>query len=63
MRGSSRTRNTVGGRRELGNYTFPPLGMLSAAASQGLVLRWDIDTGLTRCDRFLYVTEDYIKVR
>uniref|UniRef100_A0A914X4C9 26S proteasome non-ATPase regulatory subunit 2 n=1 Tax=Plectus sambesii TaxID=2011161 RepID=A0A914X4C9_9BILA len=36
-------------------------GMLSAAASQGLVLRWDIDTGLTRCDRFLYVTEDFIK--
>lgn len=35
--------------------------MLSAAASQGLVWRWDIDTGLSQCDRFLYVNDDYIK--
>lgn len=39
------------------------LGMLSAAASQGLVYRWDIDGGLAACDRFLYVQEDFIKVR
>ncbi|VDN40261.1 unnamed protein product [Gongylonema pulchrum] len=36
--------------------------MLSAAASQGLVWRWDIDSGLSQCDRFLYVNDDYIKV-
>lgn len=36
--------------------------MLSAAASQGLVWRWDIDTGLAQCDRFLYVNDDFIKV-
>lgn len=38
------------------------VGMLSAAASQGLVWRWDIDSGLAQCDRFLYVNEDFIKV-
>lgn len=35
--------------------------MLSAAASQGLIWRWDIDSGLAQCDRFLYVPDDYIK--
>lgn len=38
------------------------LGMMSAAASQGLIWRWDIDTGLAQCDRFLYVNDEYIKV-
>ncbi|CAJ0930839.1 unnamed protein product, partial [Mesorhabditis belari] len=42
-------------------YKNKEYGMLSAAASQGLVWRWDIDAGLTQCDRFLYVNEDYIK--
>lgn len=37
-------------------------GMLSSAASQGLVWRWDFDVGLSQCDRFLYVNDDYIKV-
>ncbi|KAK6038069.1 Proteasome/cyclosome repeat protein [Cooperia oncophora] len=35
--------------------------MLSAAASQGLVWRWDIDSGLGQCDKFLYVNDDFIK--
>ena len=39
------------------------LGMLSAAASIGLVLLWDVEGGLTEIDKFLYSTEDYIKVR
>ncbi|KAI1726403.1 26S proteasome non-ATPase regulatory subunit 2 [Ditylenchus destructor] len=34
---------------------------LSAAASQGLIHRWDIDRGLTQCDRFLYSDDDYIR--
>lgn len=38
------------------------LGMMSAAASQGLLYRWDIDHGLNQIDKFLYVTEDFIKV-
>ena len=37
-------------------------GMLSAAASIGLVLLWDVEGGLTEIDKFLYSTEDYIKV-
>ncbi|PAV63079.1 hypothetical protein WR25_19852 [Diploscapter pachys] len=36
-------------------------GLLTAAASQGLVWRWDVDTGLTQCDRFLYVDSDFVK--
>lgn len=36
--------------------------MLSATASLGLVLLWDVEGGLTQIDKFLYSTEDYIKV-
>lgn len=36
--------------------------MMSAAASQGLLFRWDIDNGLNNIDKFLYVGEDFIKV-
>uniref|UniRef100_A0A0M3HQ45 26S proteasome non-ATPase regulatory subunit 2 n=1 Tax=Ascaris lumbricoides TaxID=6252 RepID=A0A0M3HQ45_ASCLU len=42
-------------------YKNKDFGMMSAAASQGLVWRWDIDAGLAQCDRFLYVNDDYIK--
>uniref|UniRef100_A0A0N5A938 26S proteasome non-ATPase regulatory subunit 2 n=1 Tax=Syphacia muris TaxID=451379 RepID=A0A0N5A938_9BILA len=42
-------------------YKNKEFGMLSSAASQGLVWRWDFDTGLTQCDRFLYVNDEYIK--
>jgi len=36
-------------------------GMLSATASLGLVLLWDVDGGLTQIDKYLYSAEDYIK--
>lgn len=36
--------------------------MLSATASLGLVLLWDVEGGLTQIDKFLYSGEDYIKV-
>ncbi|CAM9881930.1 26S proteasome non-ATPase regulatory subunit 2 [Lampetra fluviatilis] len=36
-------------------------GMLSATASLGLVLLWDVDGGLTQIDKYLYSTEEYIK--
>lgn len=38
-------------------------GMLSAAASLGMILLWDVDGGLTQIDKYLYSSEDYIKVR
>lgn len=38
------------------------VGMLSAAASLGLIHLWDVDGGLTPIDKYLYTTEDYIKV-
>lgn len=36
--------------------------MLSATASMGLIQLWDIDAGLTQIDKFLYSSEDYVKV-
>ncbi|KAF7989442.1 hypothetical protein HCN44_008116 [Aphidius gifuensis] len=36
-------------------------GMISATASLGLVLLWDVDGGLTPIDKYLYASEDYIK--
>ena len=36
-------------------------GMMSATASIGLVLLWDVDGGLTQIDKYLYSPEDYIK--
>ncbi|KAK0398473.1 hypothetical protein QR680_002605 [Steinernema hermaphroditum] len=42
-------------------YKNKEYGMLSSAASQGLVWRWNIDAGLAQCDRFLYVNDDFIK--
>ncbi|KAL0274454.1 UNVERIFIED_CONTAM: hypothetical protein PYX00_006872 [Menopon gallinae] len=36
-------------------------GMLSATASLGLILLWDVDGGLTPIDKYLYSAEDYIK--
>lgn len=41
---------------------FDVLGMLSATASLGLVLLWDVDSGLTQIDKYLYSSEDFIKV-
>ena len=38
------------------------VGMMSATASLGLILLWDVDGGLTQIDKFLYSAEDYIKV-
>ncbi|XP_047474955.1 26S proteasome non-ATPase regulatory subunit 2-like [Penaeus chinensis] len=36
-------------------------GMLSATASLGLILLWDVDGGLTQIDKYLYSSEDFIK--
>ena len=36
--------------------------MMSATASLGLILLWDVDGGLTMIDKYLYSSEDYIKV-
>lgn len=36
-------------------------GMMSAAASLGTILLWNVEEGLTQIDKFLYSSEDYIK--
>ncbi|KAJ8299161.1 hypothetical protein KUTeg_023221 [Tegillarca granosa] len=37
-------------------------GMLSATASLGLILLWDVDGGLTQIDKYLYSSDDFIKL-
>jgi 26S proteasome regulatory subunit N1 len=37
-------------------------GMMSASASLGMILLWDVDSGLSQIDKYLYSQEDYIKV-
>ena len=34
---------------------------MSAAASLGALLLWDVDNGLTQIDKYLYSNEDYVK--
>lgn len=36
-------------------------GMLSTAASMGMLLQWDVDRGLDKIDKFNHVTEDSIQ--
>ncbi|TPX59356.1 hypothetical protein PhCBS80983_g02503 [Powellomyces hirtus] len=36
-------------------------GMMSAAASLGAILLWDVEIGLTQIDKYLYSQEDHIK--
>ena len=35
--------------------------MLSATASHGLILLWDVDGGLSQIDKYFYSSEDFIK--
>ncbi|KAJ3151446.1 proteasome regulatory particle base subunit, partial [Irineochytrium annulatum] len=42
-------------------YKNKDAGMLSAAASLGVILLWDVEVGLTQIDKFLYSTDDNIK--
>ena len=36
-------------------------GQISTTASMGMLLRWDVESGLDQIDRFTYVSEDNIK--
>lgn len=36
-------------------------GMMSAAASLGMIHLWNVEEGLTQIDKFLYSSEDYVK--
>ena len=36
-------------------------GMMSAAASLGMIFLWDLEEGLVQLDKFLYTAEDHIK--
>jgi 26S proteasome regulatory subunit N1 len=36
-------------------------GMMSAAASLGMILLWNVEEGLTQIDKFLYSSEEHVK--
>jgi 26S proteasome regulatory subunit N1 len=36
-------------------------GMMSAAASLGMLMLWNVEEGLTQIDKFLYSSEEYVK--
>ncbi|KAJ3410476.1 proteasome regulatory particle base subunit [Chytridiales sp. JEL 0842] len=42
-------------------YKNKDVGMMSAAASLGTILLWDVEVGLTEIDKYLYSTDDNIK--
>ncbi|GAO49426.1 26S proteasome regulatory subunit rpn1 [Saitoella complicata NRRL Y-17804] len=42
-------------------YKNKESGMLSAAASLGSLLLWDVEMGLTQIDKYMYSSEEYIK--
>ena len=46
---------------EMNDNDFVFAGMLSATASLGLILLWDVDGGLTQIDKYLYSSENFIK--
>ena len=58
----NRESNLEGFHNFCNGYYFD-LGMMSTAASLGLLLLWDVDGGLTQIDKYLYSNEDFIKVR
>lgn len=37
------------------------MGIMTSAASLGLIHRWDIEYGLSQCDRFLYSNDDFVR--
>lgn len=49
---------------EDGNWIYKnkDAGMMSAAASLGMILLWDVESGLSQIDKYLYSQEDHIKV-
>lgn len=36
-------------------------GMMSATASLGMILQWNVDEGLSQIDKYLYSPDDYVK--
>lgn len=36
-------------------------GMMSAAASLGMIMLWDVDTGLSEIDKYMYVEQEQVK--
>ncbi|KAL7571827.1 hypothetical protein ACA910_002909 [Epithemia clementina (nom. ined.)] len=66
MTASSPSSESGSGGNSSGNdnewlYKNKDHGMLSAAASLGSILLWNVEEGLTQIDKYLYSSEDYVK--
>lgn len=42
-------------------YSNKEHGMMSAAASLGMIMQWDVDRGLAEIDKYLYAESDYVR--
>ncbi|KAI9797396.1 MAG: proteasome regulatory particle base subunit [Candelina submexicana] len=51
----------VDGERSSWVWKTKEEGMMSTAASMGMLLQWDVEMGLDKIDKFTYAQEEYIK--
>ncbi|KAI9721914.1 MAG: proteasome regulatory particle base subunit [Candelaria pacifica] len=51
----------VDGERSSWVWKTKDEGMMSTAASMGMLLQWDVEMGLDKIDKFTYAQEDHIK--
>ncbi|KAI9703908.1 MAG: proteasome regulatory particle base subunit [Candelina mexicana] len=51
----------VDGERSSWVWKTKDEGMMSTAASMGMLLQWDVEMGLDKIDKFTYAQEEYIK--
>lgn len=42
-------------------YSNADHGMMSAAASLGMIMQWDVDNGLSEIDRYMYAEREYVR--
>jgi 26S proteasome regulatory subunit N1 len=42
-------------------YSNKDHGMMSAAASLGMIMQWDVDTGLSEIDKYMYADREYVR--
>jgi 26S proteasome regulatory subunit N1 len=42
-------------------YSNKDHGMMSAAASLGMIMQWDVDNGLSEIDKYMYAEREYVR--
>ncbi|KAH0545526.1 proteasome regulatory particle base subunit [Glutinoglossum americanum] len=59
--GSDKLMLVEGGERNSWVWKTKEEGMMSTAASIGMLLQWDVEMGLDKIDKYTYVPDDHIK--